>query len=128
MSGDGMANDYDELPEGALVSDATTLSWLGLTDKGWFARTAYKAALLHLRHKVFGQGVIVFVHGFTGDYVSTWGKRRFCSTILAFNRNYDFVFYGFKTTSIATCRRSEAEAASSIASDHLDEDYKALRS
>jgi len=23
------ANDYDKLPEGALVSDATTLSWLG---------------------------------------------------------------------------------------------------
>src|SRR5205814_394442 len=30
------ANDYDKLPEGALVSDATTLSWLGLRDKGWF--------------------------------------------------------------------------------------------
>ena len=30
------ANDYDKLPEGALVSDATTLSWLGLKDKGWF--------------------------------------------------------------------------------------------
>src|SRR4051794_13809695 len=30
------ATDYDKLPEGALVSDATTLSWLALRDKGWF--------------------------------------------------------------------------------------------
>src|SRR5690242_18942196 len=30
------ANDYDMLPEGVLVLFATTLSWLGLTDKGWF--------------------------------------------------------------------------------------------
>ena len=67
------ANDYDKLPEGALVSDATTLSWLGLTDKGWFCEEPhYKGTLLHLRHKVFqAKDVIIFVHGFTGDYVST---------------------------------------------------------
>jgi hypothetical protein len=48
------ANDYDKLPEGALVSDATTLSWLGLRDKGWFCEEPhYKGTLLHLRHKVF---------------------------------------------------------------------------
>ena len=48
------ANDYDKLPEGALVSDATTLSWLGLRDKGWFCEEPhYKGRLLHLRHKVF---------------------------------------------------------------------------
>jgi hypothetical protein len=63
-------NDYDKLPEGALVSDATILSWLGLADKGWFCEEPhYKGALLHLRHKVFQpKDVIVFVHGFTGDY------------------------------------------------------------
>jgi hypothetical protein len=72
------ANDYDELPEGALVSDATTLSWLRLTDKGWFCEEPhYKGSLLHLRHKIFqAKDVIVFVHGFTGDYVSTWGKPK----------------------------------------------------
>ena len=47
-------NDYDKLPEGALVSDATTLNWLGLTDKGWFCEEPhYKGRLLHLRHRVF---------------------------------------------------------------------------
>src|SRR5712675_716747 len=70
------ANDYDKLPEGALVSDATTLSWLGLRDKGWFCEEPhYKGRLLHLRHKVFqSKDVIIFVHGFIGDYVNTWGK------------------------------------------------------
>ena len=45
---------YDNLPPGALVSDATTMSWLGLKDKGWFtAEPHYKGNLLHLRHTVF---------------------------------------------------------------------------
>src|SRR6267143_2019651 len=91
--------DDDELPEGALVSDATTLSWLGLTDKGWFCEEPhYKGRLLHLRHKVFqAKDVIVFVHGFIGDYVNTWGKPSVLLEDPRFNRNYDFVFYGFKT-------------------------------
>src|SRR2546430_1098117 len=94
------ANDYDTLPEGALVSDATTLSWLALTDKGWFCEEPhYKGTLLHLRHKVFqAKDVIIFVHGFTGGYVSTWGKPKVLLDDPRFNRNYDFVFYGFKTT------------------------------
>src|SRR5262244_400449 len=38
---------YDKLPAGALVSDATTLSWLGLRDQGWFcAEPHYKGSLL----------------------------------------------------------------------------------
>jgi hypothetical protein len=28
------ANDYDKLPAGGLVSDATTMSWLAVRDKG----------------------------------------------------------------------------------------------
>jgi pimeloyl-ACP methyl ester carboxylesterase len=93
------ANDYDKLPEGALVSDTTTLSWLGLTDKGWFCEEPhYKGRLLHLRHNVFqAKDVIVFVHGFIGDYVNTWGKPKVLLDDPRFNRNYDFVFYGFKT-------------------------------
>jgi hypothetical protein len=39
---------YDKLPPGALVSDATTMRWLGLTDKGWFCEEPhYKGSLLH---------------------------------------------------------------------------------
>ena len=30
------AANYANLPSGALVSDATTRQWLGLTDQGWF--------------------------------------------------------------------------------------------
>src|SRR3954463_15923681 len=44
---------YEDLPAGALVPDAVTLSWLGLTDKGWFCEEPhYKGRLLHLRHNV----------------------------------------------------------------------------
>src|SRR5438046_800443 len=123
------ANDYDELPEGALVSDATTLSWLGLTDKGWFCEEPhYKGSLLHLRHKVFqAKDVIVFVHGFTGDYVSTWGKPKVLLDDPRFNRNYDFVFYGFKTTFYRDLPAFEAEAAKlDRILTHLDEDYKSI--
>src|SRR5437879_4627160 len=123
------ANDYDKLPESALVSDATTLSWLGLTDKGWFCEEPhYKGSLLHLRHKVFqAKDVIVFVHGFTGDYVSTWGKPKVLLDDPRFNRNYDFVFYGFKTTFYRDLPAFEAEAAKlDRILTHLDEDYKSI--
>ena len=123
------ANDYDKLPEGALVSDATTLSWLGLTDKGWFCEEPhYKGTLLHLRHKVFqAKDVIIFVHGFTGDYVSTWGKPKVLLDDPRFNRNYDFVFYGFKTTFHRDLPAFEAEAAKlDRMLTHLEEDYKSI--
>ena len=123
------ANDYDKLPDGALVSDATTLSWLGLTDKGWFCEEPhYKGTLLHLRHKVFqAKDVIIFVHGFTGDYVSTWGKPKVLLDDPRFNRNYDFVFYGFKTTFHRDLPEFEAEAARlDRMLTHLEEDYKSI--
>jgi len=121
--------DYDKLPEGALVSDATTLSWLGLTDKGWFCEEPhYKGTLLHLRHKVFqAKDVIIFVHGFTGDYVSTWGKPKVLLDDPRFNRNYDFVFYGFKTTFHRDLPALEAEATNlDRMLMHLEEDYKSI--
>jgi len=40
--------------------------------------------------------VIVFVRGFTGDYVNTWGKPKVLLDDPRFNRNYDFVFCGFE--------------------------------
>jgi pimeloyl-ACP methyl ester carboxylesterase len=121
--------DYDKLPEGALVSDATTLSWLGLGDKGWFCEEPhYKGTLLHLRHKVFqAKDVIIFVHGFTGDYVSTWGKPKVLLDDPRFNRNYDFVFYGFKTTFHRDMPAFEAEATNlDRMLTHLEEDYKSI--
>src|SRR5437763_16824831 len=55
---------YDKLAPGALVSDATTMGWLGLTDKGWFCEEPYyKGNRLHRRHKVFrSKEVTVIVH------------------------------------------------------------------
>ena len=123
------ANDYDKLPEGALVSDATTLDWLGLRDKGWYCEEPhYKGRLLHLRHKVFqAKDVIIFVHGFIGDYVHTWGKPNVLLDDSRFNRNYDFVFYGFKTALYGDVPAFDEEAAKlDRMLTHLEEDYKSI--
>src|SRR6185295_4520208 len=120
---------YDKLPPGALVSDATTMAWLGLTDKGWFCEEPhYKGTMLHLRHKVFqAKDVIVFVHGFIGDYVNTWGKPKILLEDARFNRNYDFVFYGFKTALFGDVPAFEEEAARLDRTlTHLEQDYKSI--
>src|SRR3954469_21048467 len=123
------ARDYDKLPFGALVSDQMTLAWLGLTDKGWFCEEPhYKGSLLHLRHNVFqAKDVIVFVHGFTGDYVSTWGKPKVLLDDPRFNRNYDFVFYGFRTTfhRDLPAWQAEAEKLDGLLT-HLEDNYKSI--
>ena len=123
------ARDYNKLPFGALVSDQMTLAWLGLTDKGWFCEEPhYKGSLLHLRHNVFqAKDVIVFVHGFTGDYVSTWGKPKVLLDDPRFNRNYDFVFYGFRTTFHQDLPAFEAEAEKLDGLlTHLEDNYKSI--
>jgi pimeloyl-ACP methyl ester carboxylesterase len=120
---------YDKLPTGALVSDATTLRWLGLTDKGWFCEEPhYKGSLLHLRHNVFqAKDVIVFVHGFIGDYVDTWGKPKILLDDPRFNRNYDFVFYGFKTALYGDVPAFEEEAAKlDSLLTRLQDNYKSI--
>src|SRR3954471_9547528 len=123
------ARDYNKLPLGALVSDQMTLGWLGLTDQGWFCEEPhYKGTLLHLRHKVFqAKDVIVFVHGFTGDYVNTWGKPKVLLDDPRFNRNYDFVFYGFKTALFGDVPAFEEEAARLDRTlTELERDYKSI--
>jgi hypothetical protein len=107
------ANDYDKLPEGALVSDATTLSWLGLRDKGWFCEEPhYKGRPVASAAQGFSaKDVIIFVHGFIGDYVDTWGKPKVLLDDPRFNRNYDFVFYGFETALYGDVPAFEEEAA-----------------
>jgi hypothetical protein len=124
-----MTPDYARLPEGALVSDATTRRWLGLTDRGWFCEEPHhKGELLHLRHRVFqAKDVIVFIHGFIGDYVSTWGNPSILLDDPRFNRNYDFVFYGFKTALFGDVPAFDEEAAKldHILSD-LEENYKTI--
>src|SRR6476469_6131113 len=120
---------YESLPEGALVSDTITLDWLGLTDKGWFCvEPHYKGNLLHLRHKVFqARDVIVFVHGFIGDYVNTWGKPKILLEDPRFNRNYDFVFYGFKTALFGDVPAFDEEAAKLDRTlTRLEQDYKSI--
>src|SRR3954471_15907559 len=121
--------DYDKLETGALVSDATTLGWLGLKDNGWFCQQPhYKGNLLHLRHKVFqAKDVIVFVHGFIGDYINTWGKPTVLLDDPRFNRNYDFVFYGFKTALFGDVPAFDEEAARLDRTlTHLEQDYKSI--
>src|SRR3954467_2544341 len=120
---------HEKLPPGALVSDAMTLGWLGLTDKGWFCEEPhYKGNLLHLRHQVFqAKDVIVFVHGFIGDYVNTWGKPKLLLDDPRFNRNYDFVFYGFKTALFGDVPAFDEEAARLDRTlGHLEQDYKSI--
>src|SRR5437773_2604271 len=123
------ANDYDKLPEGALVSDATTLSWLGLRDKVWFCEEPhYKGRLLHLPHKSSQpKGVISFVHGFIRDYIHNWGKPKVLLDDPRFNRNYDFVFYRFKTALYGDVPAFDEEAAKlDRMLTHLEENYKSI--
>src|ERR1043166_5050079 len=123
------ARDYGKLPHGALVSDQITLGWLGITDKGWFAEERhYKGRLLHLRHSVFqAKDVIVFVHGFTGDYVNTWGRPKVLLDDPRFNRNYDFVFCGFQSALYGDVPAFEEGAARLDALlSHLENNYKSI--
>jgi len=121
--------DYARLPEGALVSDSITRAWLGLTDKGWFCEEPHhKGELLHLRHKVFqSRDVIIFIHGFIGNYVDTWGKPSVLLDDPRFNRNYDFVFYGFKTALFGDVPAFDDEAAKlDRLLSRLEENYKSI--
>ena len=123
------ARGYAGLPEGALVSDEMTRQWLGLTDKGWFCEEPHhKGNLLHLRHRIFqAKDVIVFIHGFIGDYVSTWGKPSVLIDDPRFNRNYDFVFYGFKTALFGDVPAFDEEAARLDRTlTHLEQDYNSI--
>src|SRR5882757_178872 len=121
--------DYNKLPLGALVSDQMTLGWLGLTDKGWFCEEPHhKGSLLHLRHNVFqAKDVIVFVHGFTGDYVNTWGKPKVLLDDPRFNRNYDFVFSGFENALYGDEPAfNEGAAKLDALLSHLEDNYKTI--
>lgn len=123
------ARDYGKLPFGALVSDQMTRGWLGLTDKGWFCEEPhYKGNLLHLRHNIFqAKDVIVFVHGFTGDYVKAWGKPKVLLDDPRFNRNYDFVFCGDERALYGDVAAFD-EGATRLDGmlNHLEENYKTI--
>src|SRR5215470_14971409 len=121
--------DYAKLADGGIISDAATRRWLGLSDNGWFCEEPHrKGELLHLRHKVFqAKDVIVFIHGFIGDYINTWGKLSVLLDDPRFNRNYDFVLYGYKTALYGDVPAFDDEAAKL---DHLqkrlEENYKSI--
>src|SRR5262245_50897864 len=123
------AMDYNKLPLGARVSDQMTLGWLGLTDKGWFCQEPhYKGSMLHLRHNVFqAKDVIVFVRGFTGNYVDTWGKPKVLLDDPRFNRNYDFVFCGFEKALFGDAPAFDEGAAKLDGLlSHLEDNYKTI--
>jgi pimeloyl-ACP methyl ester carboxylesterase len=123
------APNYAKIPDGAFVSDATTRQWLGLRDTNWICEEPHqKGALLHLRHKIFQpKDVIVFIHGFIGDYVNTWGKPSVLLDDPRFNRNYDFVFYGFKTALFGDVPAFDDEAAKlDRLLTRLEENYKSI--
>src|SRR5437870_11451381 len=74
-----------------------------------------------------GKDVIIFVNGFIGDYVNTWGKPSVLLDDPRFNRNYDFVFYGFKTALFGGVPAFDEEAARLDRTlTHLEQDYKSI--
>jgi len=124
-----MTADFGRLPDGSLVSDSVTRARLGLTDNGWFCEEPHhKGELLHLRHRVFQpKDVIVFIHGFIGDYLNTWGKPSVLLDDPRFNRNYDFVFYGFKTALFGDVPAFDDEAAKLDSTlSRLEENYNSI--
>jgi len=105
------------------------MRWLGLKDKGWFCEEPhYKGSILHLRHHVFqAKDAIVFVHGFIGDYINTWGSPDVILNDPRFNRNYDFIFYGFKTALYGDVPAFDEEAAKlDRVLSHLEENYRTV--
>jgi pimeloyl-ACP methyl ester carboxylesterase len=124
-----MTADFARLPDGALVGDSITRAWLGVKDTGWFCEEPHhKGELLHLRHRVFqARDVIVFIHGFIGSYVDTWGKPNVLLDDPRFNRNYDFVFYGFKTALFGDVPAFDDEAAKLDRTlSRLEENYNSI--
>ena len=94
-----VAKKYAALSVGEIFPEAETRTLLGLDDDRWICGEKHeKGRLLHLRHNRYrAKNVVVFVHGFGGDYLSTWGKIRNVMNDPRYNRVYDFVFYGYAT-------------------------------
>jgi hypothetical protein len=71
--------------------------------------------------------VIVFVRGFTGDYVNTWGKPKVLLDDPRFNRNYDFVFCGFEKALYGDAAAFDEGAAKLDGLlSHLEDNYKTI--
>lgn len=91
--------DYSTYKEGVIIPDAVTRAYLRLVDKNWVAPGNHiRGKLLHLHHKrLVNEHAILFVHGWNGDYLSTWGDVGQMIQDPRLNRIYDFVFYGYDT-------------------------------
>ena len=83
---------------------------------------------MHLRHRIFqSKDVIVFIHGFIGHYVDTCGKPSVLIDDPRFNRNYDFIFYGFKTALYGDVPEFDDQAAKlDRLLSNLQENYKSI--
>jgi pimeloyl-ACP methyl ester carboxylesterase len=87
---------------------------LGLTDPDWVCASHFALGrLIHLsRRDAPKRHVIVFVHGWNGDYLSTWGTPRVIVEDQRFNELFDFAFWGYSTG-----RPSEFEPLEEIGTD-----------
>lgn len=90
---------HESLKEGDTLPIAKMLQLLQLKDENWvYGEKHEKGHILHLRNLRFkAEHVIVFVHGFGGDYLSTWGTLAKILEEPRFNRSYEFAFYGYAT-------------------------------
>src|SRR5262245_28237767 len=87
-----------------------------------------KAAFCICSTKVFqAKDVIVFVLGFTGDYVNTWGRPKVLLDDPRFNRIYDFVFCGFEKALFGDAAAfNEGAAKLDGLLSHLEDNYKTI--
>jgi cytochrome c len=95
----GFARTYASYKDGAIIPDVVTRAYLHLRDKNWETpRNHVKGKLLHLHNRsLANEHAILFVHGWNGDYLSTWGEVGQMIQDQRLNRIYDFVFYGYDT-------------------------------
>ncbi len=96
---EGSTRSYASYTDGDIIPDAVTRTFLRLSDKKWQTpRNHVRGKILHLRHQNLpNEHAILFVHGWNGDYLSTWGDVGQMIQDQRLNRIYDFVFYGYDT-------------------------------
>jgi pimeloyl-ACP methyl ester carboxylesterase len=61
----------------------------------WLATTVYGAERHHIEQRPENSYIAIFVHGFTGDYLKTWGKLPELLQADPSLYEYDFLFWGY---------------------------------
>jgi pimeloyl-ACP methyl ester carboxylesterase len=95
------AKKYESYLFGDNVPDDTTLAHLELKASDWRILAPHKKGeLLHLgleKGEKRNKHVILFIHGWDGDYLTTWGNTTDLLNDQRLNRTYNFVFYGYES-------------------------------